>query len=98
MHKPLSLMHKIAYLRLKGLKPKQICERLNVNPTTEKVYWWKYKNQKKHKLYLREYYLKNKAKIDKYNSEWAKRNPDLKKEYQYRNKCNKAGVDWRNAA
>lgn len=90
-----TLKEKVANLRLKGLTNQQVSVRLECKPEIAKVLWWQYNNAQKHNNYNKEYYKKNKKKIQNYNKQWYKKNPDLITEYQWRNKCNKAGVDWR---
>lgn len=43
-----------------------------------------YKDKKKRKEYLHEYYLKNKAKLDKINKDWRKAHPNEARQIQKR--------------
>ena len=43
-----------------------------------------YKDKKKRKEYLREYYSKNRIKLDKINNDWKKKNPNEARKIQKR--------------
>lgn len=99
MSKPFqgSLMEQVVKLRKMGLTNAQVCLRLGCKPNTAKVSWCRYQHRQKYKEYYSDYYQRNKKERDNYNKAWCKKNPDLVIEYRFRNKCNKAGVDWRMA-
>lgn len=90
-------MERIVKLRKMGLTNAQVCIIIGCKPNTAKVSWCRYQNKQRYKEYYANYYKRNKKQRDAYHVAWKKRNPDLVKEYRFRNICNKAGVDWRMA-